>query len=132
MPIRIVRLGSERARDEGTRIGTVRHPPRGVPKDQHAAQNWYDVWLPELAPSAALVKLGQAAASPKEWATFVKRYRSEMAMPERRHVLALLAALSRQTSLSVGCYCLEEARCHRSVLRELLEELGADVLAARS
>ena len=132
MPIRIVRLGSQRASKEGTRIGTVRHPPRGVPKDEHASQNWYDVWLPELAPSAELVKWGQAAISPRDWATFVKRYRAEMSVPEKKHLLGLLAAMSHQSRFSVGCYCAEEARCHRSVLRELLAEQGADVIADRS
>src|SRR2546426_9419983 len=120
MAVRIVRLGSARAGGEGTRIGTVRHPPRGIPKDQHAAQDWYDVWLPDLAPSAPLVKLAQAADSPRAWATFVKRYRSEMAAPERSRLLRLLAALSRGAEFSVGCYCADEARCHRSVLRALL------------
>src|SRR5262245_20810114 len=107
MPIRIVRLGSTRARKEGTRIGTVRHPPRGVPKDQHAAQNWYDAWLPELAPSAELVKAAQAAESPSQWATFVRRYRAEMAAPERVHLLRLLAVMSRDTNFSLGCYCAD-------------------------
>jgi uncharacterized protein YeaO (DUF488 family) len=132
MPIRIVRLGSARARNEGTRLGTVRHPPRGVPKDQHAAQNWYDVWLPELAPSAPLVKMAQAADTPRAWATFVRRYRSEMGAPEKTHLLRLLAAMSGTTNFSVGCYCAEESRCHRSVLREILVEHGAEVVPARS
>jgi uncharacterized protein YeaO (DUF488 family) len=127
MAVRIVRLGSARARGEGTRIGTVRHPPRGVPKDQHAAQDWYDVWLPDLAPSAPLVKLAQAADSPRAWARFVKRYRAEMAAPEKAHLLRLLAALSRGADFSVGCYCADEARCHRSVLRVLLKEHGAAI-----
>ena len=127
MTIRIVRLGSARARKEGTRIGTVRHPPRGVPKDQHAAQNWYDAWLPELAPSAELVKMAQAAESPSQWATFVRRYRAEMSAPEKTHLVRLLAVMSRDTNLSLGCYCAEESRCHRSVLRELLIEQGADI-----
>lgn len=124
MAVRIVRLGSARGRAEGVRIGTVRHPPRGVPRDQHAAQNWYDVWLPELAPSSQLVKLAQAADSPRQWATFVKRYRAEMAAPGKVHVLRLLAAMSRTSNFSVGCYCADEARCHRSVLRALLKEHG--------
>ena len=127
MAVRIVRLGSERGRGEGLRIGTVRHPPRGVPKEQHASQNWYDVWLPELAPSAPLVKLAQAADTAGAWARFVKRYRAEMAAPEKAHLLRLLAALSRESDFSVGCYCADEARCHRSVLRKLLEEQGADM-----
>jgi len=127
MTIRIVRLGSARARDEGTRIGTVRHPPRGVPKEQHAAQNWYDVWLPELAPSAALVKIAQAADTPQKWAAFAKRYRAEMAAPEKAHLLRLLAAMSSQSNFSLGCYCADEANCHRSVLRALLKEHGGKV-----
>jgi uncharacterized protein YeaO (DUF488 family) len=127
MCVRIVRLGSARRRGEGLRLGTVRHPPRGVPKSQHAARNFYDAWLPELAPSAAAVKLGLAARSEREWAAFVKRYRREMAAPERQRLLAVLAALSHQASFSVGCYCADEARCHRSVLRELLREHGARV-----
>ena len=127
MAVRIVRLGSARGRGEGLRIGTVRHPPRGVPKEQHASQNWYDVWLPELAPSAPLVKLAQAADTAGAWARFVKRYRAEMAAPEKAHLLRLLAALSRESDFSFGCYCADEARCHRSVLRKLLEEQGADM-----
>jgi uncharacterized protein YeaO (DUF488 family) len=127
MAVRIVRLGSERARGEGTRIGAVRRPPRGVPKDQHAAQNWYDVWLPELAPSSGLVKFAQAADSPRQWLTFVKRYRSEMAAPEKVRMLRLLAAMSSTANFSVGCYCADEARCHRSVLRALLKEHGAQL-----
>jgi uncharacterized protein YeaO (DUF488 family) len=125
MAVRIVRLGSPRVRGEGTRIGTVRHPPRGVPKSRHAAEDWYDVWLPELAPSRELVKIAQAGESPRQWASFERRYRSEMAAPEKVHLLRLLAALSIQTSFSVGCYCADEARCHRSVLRALLKEQGA-------
>lgn len=127
MAVRIVRLGSARGRGEGLRVGTVRHPPRGVPKEQHASQNWYDVWLPELAPSAPLVKLAQAADTAGAWARFVRRYRTEMAAPERAHLLRLLAALSHESDFSVGCYCADEARCHRSVLRALLEELGAKI-----
>lgn len=125
MPIRIVRLGSPRAPDEGTRIGTVRRPPRGVPKEQFAAQNWYDVWYPNLAPSNETVKQAQAATTPQEWAAFERRYRTEMATPENRHTLALLARLSQQSNFSVGCYCEDEAHCHRSVLRALLAEAGA-------
>jgi uncharacterized protein YeaO (DUF488 family) len=125
MSVRIVRLGSPRARGEGLRLGTVRHPPRGVPKRDYARRGFYDVWLPELAPSARAVKLGRAATSEREWSAFAKRYRREMAAPEHVRLLALLAALSRQTSFSVGCYCADEARCHRSVLRELLREHGA-------
>ncbi len=125
MAVRIVRLGSARARGEGVRIGTVRHPPRGVPREQHAAQNWYDVWLPELAPSKDLVKRALAAETDREWADFVKRYRAEMAAPEKVRLLRLLAVMSASTNLSVGCYCENESRCHRSVLRTLLEEQGA-------
>ena len=127
MSIRIVRLGSARTRNEGTRIGTVRHPPRGVPKERHASENWYDVWLPELAPSAALVKTAQVADTPQKWAAFVKRYRAEMATPEKARLLRLLAAMSGQSNFSVGCYCEDEARCHRSVLRTLLKEHGGEV-----
>ena len=125
MAVRIVRLGSARARGEGLRLGTVRHPPRGVPKTQHASGNWYDVWLPELAPSAPLVKLGQSASSARDWARFEARYRREMAAPDKTHLLRLLAQLSAQTDFSVGCYCEDEERCHRSVLRALLAEHGA-------
>lgn len=125
MAVRVVRLGSPRARDEGLRLGTVRHPPRGVPKDQHAALNFYDVWVPELAPSADLLKRGQAADSARDWQTFVKRYRREMAAPEKVHLLRLLAALSATTHFSVGCYCADEWHCHRSVLRALFADHGA-------
>jgi len=125
MAIRIVRLGGPRVRNEGLRIGTVRHPPRGVRKQDHARQNWYDVWFPDLAPSAALVAQARGAVSAREWAAFVKRYRSEMAAPNTARVLRLLAALSHQSDLSVGCYCADETRCHRSVLREILAEHGA-------
>ncbi len=128
MAIMIVRLGSDRARGEGLRVGTVRHPPRGVPKDRHAADNWYDVWLPELAPSADLVKAALAAESPRQWAAFVKRFRQELAAPEKTRLLRLLAAMSRESNFSVGCYCADEARCHRSVLRELLKEHGATIV----
>ena len=127
MAIRIVQLGSPRALDEGTRIGTVRRPPRGVPKEQFAAQDWYDVWYPNLAPSPETVKQAQAAATPQEWAAFVRKYKAEMATPENSHAIALLAALSQQTDFSVGCYCEDEAHCHRSVLRELLAEAGAQI-----
>jgi uncharacterized protein YeaO (DUF488 family) len=123
--VRIVRLGSARKPGEGLRLGTVRHPPRGVPKREHAARNFYDVWLPELAPSAEAVKRARSDASERAWSSFVKRYRREMAAPERERLLELLAALSHQTSFSVGCYCEDEARCHRSLLRELLRERGA-------
>jgi len=125
MAIRIVRLGSARQRGEGLRVGTVRHPPRGVRKSRYAVENWFDVWLPDLAPSAGIVKLAQAARTDREWAAFVRKYRAEMAKPEKGRLLSLLAALSREADFSVGCYCADEARCHRSVLRQLLEERGA-------
>jgi uncharacterized protein YeaO (DUF488 family) len=127
MVIRVVRLGSERTVGEGTRIGTVRRPPRGVPKSEFAAQNWYDVWFPNLAPSVETMKLGQAATTPAQWAAFIRRYRSEMTAPDAGHSLELLATLSHQANFSVGCYCETEARCHRSVLRALLVEKGAAV-----
>jgi len=125
MAIRIVRLGSARRQGEGLRIGTVRRPPRGVPKSEFAAQNWYDVWFPILAPSNETVKLGQSAATPAQWAAFARKYRAEMSAPEARHTIALLAALSQNSDFSVGCYCEDESRCHRSVLRMLLAEQGA-------
>lgn len=125
MAVRIVRLGTARMRGEGLRIGTVRHPPRGVPKSEHARQNWYDVWFPELAPSAELVKLAQAAATERQWASFARKYRAEMAAPDKRRIVELLAALSHQSDFSVGCYCEDESRCHRSVLRRLLDDAGA-------
>ncbi|MDY6790659.1 MAG: DUF488 family protein [Thermodesulfobacteriota bacterium] len=125
MAIKIVRLGTNRSQGEGLRLGTVRRPPRGVPKSKFASQNWYDVWLPNVAPSAELMKLGKAAESDKEWAVFVRKYRKEMAHPDKSRILDLLAALSHETNLSVGCYCENEARCHRSILRELLVERGA-------
>lgn len=130
MVVRIVRLGSPRAEGEGTRIGTVRRPPRGVPKAQFASQNWYDVWFPTLAPSVETMKLGQEAGTPAQWAAFTRKYRAEMSQPEASHSLALLAAFSQQADFSVGCYCELEARCHRSVLRGLLLEKGAQVEAA--
>jgi uncharacterized protein YeaO (DUF488 family) len=127
MSVRIVRLGTPRMRGEGLRIGTVRRPPRGVPKRRHASENWYDVWLPELAPSAEAVKMGLSAQTPRQWAGFLKRYRREMAAPDKGRLLDLLAELSRSTHFSVGCYCEDEARCHRSVLRAMLEERGAEI-----
>ena len=127
MSVRIVRLGSPRSPGEGVRIGTVRRPPRGVPKTEYAKQDWYDVWYPNLAPSPETMKLGQGATTDREWAAFAKKYRAEMSTPDARHSLALLAALSRATDFSVGCYCEDEARCHRSILRELLVENGAEV-----
>ncbi len=125
MAVRIVRLGSPRARGEGLRIGTVRHPPRGVPRAEHASGNWYDAWLPELSPDAATVHAAQAGMTDREWARFERTYRSEMGKPAPRHLLDLLAALSHQTDFSVGCYCKDESRCHRSILRRILEEHGA-------
>lgn len=125
MTVRIVRLGSERSQDEGLRMGTVRRPPRGVPKTEFASQNWYDVWFPNLAPSVDTMKLGQEATTPAQWMAFTKKYRAEMATPDNSHTLALLAALSHQTHFSVGCYCENEAHCHRSILRALLAEKGA-------
>ncbi|ALN61754.1 hypothetical protein GLA29479_870 [Lysobacter antibioticus] len=125
MAVRIVRLGSPRLKGEGTRIGTVRRPPRGVPKSEFATQDWYDVWFPNLAPSADTLKLGQTAQTPAQWQAFVRKYRAEMAMPDAGHALQLLATLSRHSDFSVGCYCEDEARCHRSILRELLIEQGA-------
>lgn len=127
MTVRIVRLGSPRLPDEGTRIGTVRRPPRGVPKTEFARQNWYDVWFPNLAPSVETMKLGQEAETPAQWKAFTQRYRKEMGAPEASHALSLLATLSQQSHFSVGCYCEDEAHCHRSVLRELLAEHGARV-----
>ena len=125
MAIRIVQLGSPRVRGEGLRVGTVRRPPRGVPKTELASRDFYDVWLPELAPSDALVTFGLRARDGRTWQTFVKRYRSEMKRPAAARLLGLLAALSQDTALSVGCYCADEARCHRSVLQQLLAEHGA-------
>jgi uncharacterized protein YeaO (DUF488 family) len=123
--LRVVRLGTPRARDEGIRIGTVRRPPRGVPKAKFAAGNWYDVWYPNLAPSDAAVKLGLRAETPAEWRAFERRYRKEMSTPGNSRLLDLLAALSKDANLSVGCYCEDESRCHRSVLRALLLDRGA-------
>lgn len=130
MSIRIVRLGTPRAADEGLRLGTVRRPPRGVPKSEFASQNWYDVWYPNLAPSVETMKLGQQADNPKAWAAFSKAYKAEMATPENSRTLQLLAALSHQTHFSMGCYCETESRCHRSLLRALLAENGADLSAS--
>lgn len=127
MSIHIVRLGTPRLPNEGLRLGTVRRPPRGVPKSDFAKENWYDVWFPNLAPSLATMKLGQSARTPAQWLAFTRKYRAEMARPDAQHDLALLAALSRSTDFSVGCYCEHEAHCHRSVLRELLVAAGAKV-----
>jgi len=128
MAIRIVRLGTERAPNEGLRIGTVRRPPRGVPKSKFSSGNWYDVWLPNLSPAQETVALGLRAQTERQWATFAKRYRTEMKNPDNSRVLDLLAALSHEARFSVGCYCEEESRCHRSVLRQLLIERGAKVI----
>jgi uncharacterized protein YeaO (DUF488 family) len=129
MALRVIRLGSPRVAGEGLRIGTVRRPPRGVPKSKLATQDWYDVWFPNLAPSVETMKLGQSARTPMQWAAFIRKYRAEMAYPENRHAVALLAALSQRSDFSVGCYCENEAHCHRSVLRELLAEQGAVIVA---
>jgi uncharacterized protein YeaO (DUF488 family) len=128
MAVRVVRLGSPRQDGEGIRIGTVRRPPRGIPKSEFASQNWYDVWYPNLSPSAETVKLAQEAQTPEQWRVFTKKYRSEMATPENARTIELLAALSKQTNFSIGCYCEEEDHCHRSILRELLKEAGAEVV----
>ena len=125
MAIRVVRLGTARTKNEGLRIGTVRRPPRGVPKARFASENWYDVWYPNLAPSVATMKLGLSAATPAQWNTFVKKYRKEMSSPENSRTLDMLAALSHGSNFSVGCYCEDESRCHRSLLRALLAARGA-------
>jgi len=125
MVVRVIRLGTPRSANEGTRIGTVRRPPRGVPKSKFASQDWYDVWFPNLAPSVETMKQAQAASTPAQWAAFAKRYRAEMARPDNARALELLAALSQQANFSVGCYCEDETRCHRSLLRALLKEKGA-------
>jgi uncharacterized protein YeaO (DUF488 family) len=123
--IRVVRVGTRRATGEGLRLGTVRRPPRGVPKSQWASRDFYDVWVPDLSPSEALLKQGRIAEDERAWKTFVRRYRAEMKRPEAARLLALLAAFSNGSDFAVGCYCENEARCHRSVLRELLKEHGA-------
>ncbi len=129
MTIHVVRLGSARKPKEGLRLGTARHPPRGVRKEDFARRNYFDVWLPELAPSAPLVSwLLSEPITPKRWADFARRYRREMATPAARRLVALLAALSSQTNFSVGCYCEDESLCHRSLLEKLLIEHGARVV----
>ena len=128
MPIRIVRLGSPRAPGEGLRLGTVRRPPRGVPKEEFGQRDFYDVWLPNLAPSAELMAEGRAAVDDKQWAAFQRGYLAEMKQPDASHVLDTLAALSHQTAFSVGCYCEDEQRCHRSLLRQLLAQRGAEIV----
>jgi uncharacterized protein YeaO (DUF488 family) len=125
MAVRVVQLGTKRAAGEGLRIGTVRRPPRGVPRSEFSSGDWYDVWFPNLAPSQELMKIGRAAETDREWAAFVRRYRAEMASPDRARELDLLAALSHTAAFSVGCYCEDESRCHGSVLREMLAERGA-------
>jgi uncharacterized protein YeaO (DUF488 family) len=132
MAVRIVRLGTARVSGEGTRIGTVRRPPRGVPKSAYAAQDWYDVWFPNLAPSVATMKLAQQAATPGEWKAFVRKFRAEIGAPDVSRTLDVLAALSHHADFSVGCYCADEAHCHRSVLRALLAEKGARIARAAS
>jgi uncharacterized protein YeaO (DUF488 family) len=128
MAIRIVRLGDPRAPDEGTRLGTVRRPPRGVRKEDYASRNYFDVWLPELAPRADLVSWALSEPfTPKRWARYEKAYRSQMRRPSAQRLLALLAALSKQTNFSVGCYCENELKCHRSILRDLLADAGASL-----
>ena len=136
MAVRIVRLGSKRAVGEGTRLGTVRRPPRGVPKKDFARRDWYDVWFPLLAPTVATMRLGLASQAAgrgaernadRQWAAFVRKYRSEMRAPAARQALDALAALSQHADFSVGCYCEDETRCHRSLLRALLAERGANI-----
>ncbi len=128
MAIRIVQLGSPRSPGEGLRLGTVRRPPRGVPKAEFASRDFYDTWLPNLSPSAELVALGLAVENDKEWAKFRRKFEAEMKQPDASRVLDLLAALSHRSAMSLGCYCEDEARCHRSVLRALLEQRGADIV----
>jgi uncharacterized protein YeaO (DUF488 family) len=127
LTIRIVRLGTPRASAEGTRIGTVRRPPRGVPKKDFARRNWYDVWFPLLAPTAATMKAGQAAITDAQWAAFARRYRAEMRAPAASQALDVLASLSHHANFSVGCYCENESRCHRALLRALLADRGANI-----
>ena len=128
MSVRVIRLGTRRIDGEGVRIGTVRRPPRGVPKAEFARENWYDVWFPNLAPSLELMKRGLSAKSDADWRLFARKYRAEMASPHSKHELGLLAALSHSTNFSVGCYCEREDRCHRSILKQLLVECGAKVV----
>ena len=125
MAIRIVRLGTSRCTGEGLRLGTVRFPPRGVPKSRYASDNWYDVWMPDLAPSPATVKFAHQAKTDADWKAYERRYRREMAAPERRRLLDLLAALSKHADFSVGCYCDNERRCHRTILESILKDRGA-------
>lgn len=127
MAIRIVRLGTPRSSHEGLRIGTVRRPPRGVPKEEFARRDFYDVWLPNLAPTQELMDEAHAAADEKDWAAFKRKFRAQMKQSDASHLLDTLAALSHQTAFSIGCYCEQEQHCHRSVLRELLQERGAEI-----
>lgn len=129
MSIRIVQLGTPRAKGEGLRLGTVRRPPRGVPKAEFAQRDFYDVWLPNLAPTDELVKQALAAETDAQWKAFTRRFMAEMKEPDKAHLLDTLAALSHQTDFSIGCYCVEESRCHRSVLRGLLVQRGAALMA---
>ena len=128
MAIRVVRLGSPRSPGEGLRLGTVRRPPRGIAKSDFARLDYYDVWFPNLSPSAELVREALGAKDERAWTAFRRKFRREMSMPDRSRELDVLAALSHQTNLSLGCYCEDESRCHRSVLRELLVERDADLL----
>ena len=128
MAVSIVRLGTPRHANEGLRIGTVRRPPRGVPKTEFASQDWYDVWYPNLAPSVETMKLGQSVESDKDWAAFSKKYKAEMNEADASRNLDLLAALSHQSNFAMGCYCENEARCHRSLLRDLLKDRGAKLI----
>jgi uncharacterized protein YeaO (DUF488 family) len=127
MSIFIVQLGTPRRRGEGLRLGTVRRPPRGVPKEEFAKRDFYDIWFPNLAPTAELVKEALGATDERAWTAFRRKFRREMSAPDRSRELDVLAALSHQTNLAIGCYCEDESRCHRSVLRELLADRGADV-----
>jgi uncharacterized protein YeaO (DUF488 family) len=127
MTVRIVRLGTARAGGEGLRIGTVRRPPRGVRKSAYASEDWFDVWFPTVAPSPPTMKLGLAARTDAERKRFFRAYRAEMRQPAARHAIDMLAALSHQANFSVGCYCEDESRCHRSALRQLLQQAGADI-----
>jgi uncharacterized protein YeaO (DUF488 family) len=127
MSLRVVRLGTPRVAGEGLRIGTVRRPPRGVPKSKFSSENWYDVWFPNLAPSLPTMKLGLSATTPGQWRAFKRKYQAEMSTPTAKHDLQLLAALSQRTNLAVGCYCENEERCHRSILKQLLIENGAEL-----
>ncbi|WP_223496438.1 DUF488 domain-containing protein [Stenotrophomonas indicatrix] len=125
MALHVVRLGSPRPPGEGLRIGTVRRPPRGVPRSEFARQDWYDVWFPTLSPSAELVKQAHEAKSAADWNAFFRHYKAEMEAPDAAHALDLLAALSQHSDIAVGCYCEDEAQCHRSALRDLLVARGA-------